>query len=312
MAIPRRSLPVSDFFRHGSLVFGSTILANGFNYVFHFSISRILGVDGYGALSSMIALLTIVSVPAAVAATLIAKYSAEYWSSDSFGQMRTLSARLMRTLLILVAAGTAIALLSTGALLSYLHIANRMALAIFSFVIGVNLALPLLRGALQGIQDFRSFAISFAVESACKAGLGIAFAAAGFGLAGAIAGYAIGMGVSLLVTVWLLRQRIGPGPKAPLDLRASQVGSRTLWVALSTAALTSMGFIDILLVKHFFTPDDAGVYGIVALIGKVLFFVVSFVPAVVLPKATELAVRSLPTRRLFLEASLTIAAMSVV
>jgi O-antigen/teichoic acid export membrane protein len=56
-------------------------------------------------------------------------------------------------------------------------------------------------------------------------------------------------------------------------------------VGLATAFLTFISFMDVVLVKHYFNAHDAGLYAAVNLTGKVVLFLVAFVPAVVLPKA---------------------------
>jgi O-antigen/teichoic acid export membrane protein len=90
------------------------------------------------------------------------------------------------------------------------------------------------------------------------------------------------------------------GTPLRIDLGRLFVTSRG--VALCTFALTSMSFADVLLVKHFFNPHIAGLYGAISLVGKVLLFVVGFVPTVVLPKATARATSGQPVLPILLQA----------
>jgi O-antigen/teichoic acid export membrane protein len=71
-----------------------------------------------------------------------------------------------------------------------------------------------------------------------------------------------------------------------------------------------MSFADLLLVKHFFSPEVAGLYGAISLVGKVLLFVVGFVPTIVLPKATARATSGEPPYPILLQAFAATAAIS--
>ena len=88
---------------------------------------------------------------------------------------------------------------------------------------------------------------------------------------------------------------------------------RRLWqssqgIAATQTCLTFLGFSDIVVAKHFFAPVEAGIYSAIALTGKVLLFLVGFVPLLVLPRAVSRRAanqRGLPDlarRRLFLAA----------
>ena len=57
-AVLLRRLVRGDFARHGLLVFASSMLVNIFNFVFHFTISRRLGVAEYGDLYALFSTLS--------------------------------------------------------------------------------------------------------------------------------------------------------------------------------------------------------------------------------------------------------------
>ena len=302
----------SDFVRHGSLVFAASILVNAFNYLFHILISRKLGPDAYGAMSSLIALLTIVSIPSAIAQTIVAKYSAEFWATRDIKRLRSLVFGILGTLSVVAVAVASIAAIAAPAIGGYLQINDARAIALFSIVIGVNAFVPVLRGTLQGIQDFVAFSASTACDAFAKAAFGITLVYSGFGLLGAVGGFAAGSLATLAYTIVAVKRRVGVGecPDLRLDLR--RLLQTTGGVSVATGVLTIIGFADILLVKHFFPPSIAGIYGVASLIGKMLFFVVGFVPTIILPKATHLAAVGKSPKHLLLEAAIAIGAISSV
>ncbi len=72
-----------------------------------------------------------------------------------------------------------------------------------------------------------------------------------------------------------------------------------------------MGFADVLLVKHFFPAQQAGLYAVASLCGKVLLYFVGFVPAILIPQATCAHVRGEQTRKLLWAAVGFIAVVSI-
>jgi O-antigen/teichoic acid export membrane protein len=63
-----------------------------------------------------------------------------------------------------------------------------------------------------------------------------------------------------------------------------------------TLAGALIGSADVVLVKHYFDADQAGIYSAASLAGKVLLYFVGFVPTILLPQATERHVRGERTR----------------
>jgi O-antigen/teichoic acid export membrane protein len=290
-----------DFVRHGLIVFASSSVVNLFNYVFHFFMSRRLGVVDYGALASILAGLVIVSVPSAILTMVVVRYAAEFKAVGDNVRLRVLGDRVM----VLTTAAGVVALvlcfLLRSAVAHYLNIDDARAIAAAGLVLAASIVLPAIRGVVQGAQDFRQLALSTALEAWGKVMFGIAFVVAGFGLTGAIVGFACGSLVSLAYTVRIVR-RYAPTTAAHLRVDLRRLWVTTRGVALCTFALTSMSFADLLLVKHFFSPQVAGLYGAISLVGKVLLFVVGFVPTIVLPKATARATNGEPALPILLQA----------
>lgn len=77
-----------------------------------------------------------------------------------------------------------------------------------------------------------------------------------------------------------------------------------------TLALSSIGYLDVVIVKHVADPSTAGLYGALALSGKILLFVVAFVPTVVLPKASRMALGGRSSFPAFVRAMALVVAIS--
>jgi O-antigen/teichoic acid export membrane protein len=300
-----------DFVSHAGLVFASQLALNICNYVFHFVISRKLGTDGYGTLQSLLAIVTLLSVPSGILSLVTAKYVSELQAAAEDGKIRWLLLRLIGWLAVgAVAAFVLVASLHT-AFARYFSISDSHAFVIVALFLAIYCILPILRAVLQGLQRFRAFAVSLVVEGAGKAALGVALVSAGFGATGALGGATLAASVALLYTLYAVYGRhANLSVPFRIDLvRVFQSFGGAAVAILATAVLTSM---DMLVVKHFFAPGEAGIYAAVALVGRVLLFVVGFVPTVALPKVTALASQGKSPRKVLAISLGLLAAISIV
>jgi O-antigen/teichoic acid export membrane protein len=302
LAASARGLLSGDFVRHGLLVFASSMLVNVLGYAFHFAISRKIGVEQYGVLSALNAGLMLSSVVGSIGTTVVVKYAAEFRALDDRAHLAALVRRLslFGTLAGVLVALAGIAL--SPAIASYLKVGNVTAVALTTIVIGFSVATPCLRGVFVGTEDFSRFSVSIVIESTLKAILGIGLVYAGFGVNGAFCGWAGGSFVSFLYTIVVLGRRYRQIPGATLFVDFRRLARTTANVALATLLIASISYADVLIVKHFVDPTEAGLYGALSLSGKILLFLVGFVPTVVLPKATRQAMRGESPVGVFLQA----------
>jgi O-antigen/teichoic acid export membrane protein len=299
-----------DFVRHGLLVFSASMIVNVLGYVFHFAISRRIGVEQYGVLSALNAAYMISSVIGAIGSIVIVKYAAEYRAGDDRAHLAGLVRNVTRYGVVAAALVTIAGVASAPFVAAYLKIGNVTAVALTMLVIGFNVVSPFLRGILVGTEDFARYAASIVLESGLKAICGIGLVYLGYGVDGAFIGWACGSCISFAYTAIILGRRYRRVPGAALVLDVTRLVNTTANVALATVLLTSISYADVLVVKHFADPTTAGLYGALALSGKMLFFFVSFVPTIVLPKATRQALGGTAPVEVFLQATALIGAMS--
>jgi O-antigen/teichoic acid export membrane protein len=121
------------------------------------------------------------------------------------------------------------------------------------------------RGGMQGLCSFRLLASSYVMEALLKFVGAVLLVEFGFGALGAI----VAISFSVICAYFL---------PVPADLKA-KTGVRVA-TSLGEAVQAVVFFVgqviisncDIVLVKHFFRPDTAGLYAAVALVGRVVYF----------------------------------------
>lgn len=312
VATPLRKALKSDFLRHGALVFGASMLVNVLNYVFNFALSRRLGVEGFADLTSLVGALMILSIPANVLTLIVVKYAATFHAADDKARIRRLSTVLLKGCSVAAAGIFVAGILLRGILSDFLHIPDDASIILTLAIFAIGFVTPAVRGILQGEEDFLRYSISLTLETFLKVFLGVALAFEGFGVAGAMLGWSIATLIALAYTIWAVLYKHGAAAdksvRLALDLR--RLIHTTLGVAMANGLLTCVGFMDVLLVKHYFDAKQAGLYAAVNLTGKIVIFLVGFIPAVVLPKAVARAERGQPSMRLLLQAVVLTIAMA--
>jgi len=313
VAQPVRRALRNDFLRHSAVVFAATMAANVFNYLFNFALSRRLGVEGFATLSALVSFLMILSIPTLILSLIIVKYTATYHAAGDAQRVRRLSQILLQWTGLGSAAIIIIGVPLRDQIASFLRIQDDAAILLCIGIIAVGVITPSVRSILQGEQDFLRFSTSTLLEVFLKLAVGVALVYAGFGVDGAMLGWIIATTCALGYTVWAVFRKHGSAADSSvhlgLDLR--RLAQTTLGIGLATGLLTFISFMDVLLVKHYFNAHESGLYAAVNLTGKVVLFLVGFVPAVVLPKAVAKNERGQNAFPLLFQAAVVTIAMSV-
>jgi O-antigen/teichoic acid export membrane protein len=290
-----------DFARYGLLTFASTTASNVLSYAFHFFVSRRLGVDNYGELSALFATTVIASVPATFLVIIVVKYAAEFRALGDDARIRALIGWITVVMGAFAVAALLLVCAASGAIAGFLHIGDRLAVVLAGFFIAFFLLSPVLRAVLQGVEDFVGFSISICIEAGGKAVVGVALVYLGFGIRGALIGWIVGVALAVAYTYFELWRRYRHAGKLPLYIDVRRLMITSARVGATTLLMTSLVSTDVLMAKHYFPASSAGLYSAASLAGKMLLYLVGFVPTVVLPMASNRAASGLRPLPVFLQ-----------
>lgn len=297
--------------RQSAIFFGASMALNVAGFVFHAIASRKLGVDEYGTLYALISALAIVGLPSGVLAPVIMRFAAEFRALHDDAHVRRLSADIARWFSLLGVLYVAVGVAAAGPIAAFLHV-PRWTIWMMAAIAGIIVVSNSLRAVAQGVQDFAGCGWSMVAEGATKVLAVLAFLLAGLGVAGGIGAFLAGSALGLLAIAVRLWQSYGGAVRIGVRYDWRRIAISGAGAATATIASTLMSSGDTVLVKHFFTAADAGIYGAAALGGKILLYFVSFVPVVLLPQATDRHVRGERTRGVIAATLLAVLALSAV
>ena len=299
--------------RHSALLLAATQVANVSNLLFQVVMGRALAPEQYGVLAAMLGVALMLGTPMDALRTVVAHFSARLAADGRSGEVRGLLGRWFAGLTLLAAPVAVAALLFNGELSAFFQLgAQRWPIPLTGAILAGSFYLPLFSGALQGVQAFGWMAVAQhswgVVRLAVAAALVLGVAPrAEFGLLGQVAGVAASAALG-----WLgLRAVLGENRRTPSEAKAAPGMMR--YFGFSLLALGGFAVLmnaDIVMVKRYFDPVEAGLFARAGTIGRAVVFISMPVALAMFPKVTSVGdVRS--GSRLVLAKALGLAALII-
>ncbi len=276
----------SALIRGSAVLMAGGLVANVGNYFFNLLAGRFLGPADYGVMASVIALLYIVSVPSLAVTYVTAKFTSLFKAQNELDRLSFFFVNLNKVVLGLVFLILLVFTFLSSPLSNFLKIESGVPVIFLGALLGMSLLGALNNATLQGLLNFNFLAFSGILSVAVKLVLGIGLVLAGFAVNGALAGFLAGALMSYLVSFWPLKFVLKEKREA-VEIEWGRVLKYTAPVFASTLGLTLLYTGDVVLVKHFFPPDQAGLYSALSLIARVILFVTGPVGLVMFPLISE-------------------------
>src|ERR1700693_873985 len=154
--------------------------------------------------------------------------------------------------------------LFAGPVTTFLNLPDPVLISLLALGTAFYIPLGVRRGYIQGIHAFGPLAINFMLEGLVRLGGAILLIELGMGVKGAILASAVAVIVSYFAA------RPTPGLTS-FSFRGIAISAREgLQAIVFFSGQTIINNFDIVLVKHFFPPAEAGFYAAVALVGRLV------------------------------------------
>jgi O-antigen/teichoic acid export membrane protein len=272
--------------RESTLVLMASLSANGLNYLFNFCMNRLLSPQEYGELSSLLALFMILAIPSTSAGTVTVRYVSQFLTQGVLGYAGAFFVKMLKYL-----GGYGLILLGGLSLLAnvaarFLQLSSPLSVAVLATALLPAVVLPVAQGGLQGLQRFGSLSGNMVLATSSRLLAGLFLVWLGWGVNGALAASTFSGLVAFLCAIGMLRSMWWRRKleRAGSDREVWQYASTAFWGTLAFTLLTNA---DIILVKHFFPPEEAGFYSAASTLGRVVLYLPVAISTVMFPKAVE-------------------------
>lgn len=276
-----------DLVKHGGIMLFATGASFLFGYLFHSYMGRNLGPEEYGILDSLLSVFYIFLIPISTVQAVIAKFSSNYISTNRPDCIRLLMFEGFKRLLVLGFLIFILLSILSPVISDFLKMPSVFPVILLGIAVLLSLILPVSRGVLQGIQKFNHLGLNISLEKFIVLIAGIMLI--GSGVNGAIFSIVISLFFVILISflpLHFLKQK-----KSNRKLEKGVMVKYSVPVFLSLSAIVIMANIDMIVVKHYFDPVQAGGYASINIMGKVLFFLSFNIANVIYPKASLLFIQ---------------------
>ena len=270
---------------HGSILLAATVISGIANYFFHFYMIRALGPEDYGVLFSLLAIFMVCGVPAGSIHAVITKYVSGFKARNENGKIAFLFFHSIKKLVFFSSLGLIVFVLLSGHLSMFLKIPSRIPVVIVGFVLLSFFMAPIPFGTLQGLQRFPFLGFSIILGSILRVLFGIFLVHLGFRVNGALAASFFSCLIVFFIA-FLPLSILFKRKEIDSNVETGEIYRFLVPTLLALVSFSLIAYIDVLLVKHFFSPLEAGYYCTAALVGKAFLFPPTALAAAMFPKVS--------------------------
>ncbi|MFC0081410.1 oligosaccharide flippase family protein [Aciditerrimonas ferrireducens] len=271
----------------------ATVLANAASFGFHLTTSRLLGPAGYGALMSLLGIVTAAALPVSALQAAVAQALASRRPPSAGALRQTLLRSWALALLCVLVLAAASPLIDR-----FLDLTTPLPALLLAATVGLTIASVVPGGALLGTLRFKPLAVALALGGAVRLASGTGLVAAGLGVSGAAGASVLAAGTTLAVLCWPLRRTLRR-PVHGVDARlagdpqpgeALTVGLRAALLAVvALAGVSTFLGVDAALARHFLAPRLAGAYAAAATVARIGLFLPGSIALAAFPRLAATA-----------------------
>lgn len=231
------------------------------NLVYNVVTARMLGPTGFAHATAVYTLLMLASAITLSFQVVCAKYVASHETAEEKNAI--FAALHFRAWIAGIALGLSLFIFNR-AITSYLNLPDPTLLSLLAFGTAFYIPLGVRRGYVQGVHAFSSLAINFMLEGVVRLGGAYLLMWLGLGVRGAV----LASVIAVIASYFLARP--SPGWRA-LSVHGIPIafGEGVQAIVFFSGQVVINNF-DIVLVKHFFVPEQAGIYAAVSLVGRLV------------------------------------------
>lgn len=180
---------------------------------------------------------------------------------------------------------------------SFMNIPNPFLIILIGSIFIFSLPATFNRAIMQGLLLFKRMVLTILVETVGKLILGVGLVYIGLSVGGAITGLLMAVFLGWFLTyTYTKKYYTATKDKIPM---LKPLFWYSIPVLVQSIAITSLYSSDVVLVKHFFSPHDAGIYAALATIGRIIFFGAGPIGAVMFPLVSQRQARGDNYERVF-------------
>lgn len=297
-----------SFLGSAVLVLASSMGANVFNYVFQVVTGRLLSVEAYGEMNALFSLLALFSFIITPVSGFLINETAGILAKGRLGEVSGLYRYTFGRFFLVLISGAALLAIASPFISEFIRtgwakVVLVAFLGMLSIVSGLNV------GFVQGLQFFGAFSAITIAGGISKVLLGAGAAWLALGTTGVLAGVGLTTILTGGMAFVVLRFRLAGSAPAAYQPEKARIRWYLIPMGVINLLFVALTQGDLVLVKHFFSQHDVGIYASAGMLGKAVMYlpgalVPSLFPIVSARSAGRQATRHILVKALGLNALL--------
>ncbi len=283
-----------------SYLFLGTFFANVLAFLFNLLVIRKLTYAEYGTYASLIALFTLLTIPSASLTTVVVKFATEFLSRGEKSHAKKLYIKVLKGISIFSGIFFLGFMILSPFVGNFLHVTNIILLLFVGILICIAYISISNNAYLQSIFRFDFIAFTTLLGALIRLVVGVFFLYIGLRLYGIFIAIVLAVFIPYILSFIPLRLILAVHSSTSVKISTKEIFKFGLPAAISILSLSSLISADVLLVKHFFTPSQAGIYAGLSLVGKVILYFTAPIPSVMFPLLVKRTSKGENTTSLFL------------
>ena len=280
-------------------LFAATLVVNAGNYLINLLLGRILGPERFAEASVIATGVLMLSFFAVGIQLTSAKFSAGYFADRNIMALAVFDKWITKKVLYISLIIGSLFIFLSPMLQGFLHFNSWIPIAIIGLGIPFYFNMSVKRGLAQGSDLFKRLAWTYILEMLLRLLFTLSLVFVALSYFDYLTSEAVSLGflASFFAAVWIKPSQQSASDKLFEDqvLVKKFVGVILIYEFSQILINNS----DVILVKHFFESEQAGLYAAIALIGRVVFFGTWTIVTLLFPKVIQREKQGLPHFSLF-------------
>ena len=249
------------------------VLVGLLGYLYQIFMGRMLDPAQFALFGALIGLFMFFSAAlGALSLVVTRQVSALELQANSSKKLRSFFFILNKIFVVVGAFILAIVFITTGELQSYLKTQDYIPLWLFALALVASSYLVICHAFLQGLKLFALLATSSLSGMLIKLFASYVLVVFGYGVSGAMAGLLVSFVVVVIVAAPILVKIISGVSEGLTESSAKFPWSTILPILIANIAFSAMTQLDMVLVNHLFSSDQASIYYAASILGKAILY----------------------------------------
>ena len=277
---------LDSFAKNTVIMLAASSLGSFFNLLYQLTMLRMLPKDEFSSLNSLIALLAIITVPAAAFTTVVTKHISAHNARKQLEHLSVIWRKTAADTLCFGLAVFSIIIFLRKNIASFLHLDSLGSITILGLIFFFVCLSSVVTGGLQGLERFKWLAAVGLAAGLSKLLFSVALIKSiNDKLLAGLTGFLLSAAIGVILCLWPLRFLLNGKSKEKIETK--QLYAYIFPVLAVSLCFTLVTNIDLVLVKHFFLTE-AQDYSIAQMIGKIILFLPGVIYAIMFSRVSGL------------------------